>query len=97
LRAGEGEPEEEDCADEFAAHCLEGRLVSGGDVCFADMETAEAWFSELTYDEVVAQVVGDFVQEGQAEVGVVERGVGVGGFGEGYCEAAALEGGLVFV
>jgi hypothetical protein len=52
---------------------------------------------QRTYDEVVAQVVGDFVQEGEAQVGVVERGVGVGGFGEGDCEAAALEGRLWFV
>jgi hypothetical protein len=51
---------------------------------------------QRTYDEVVAQVVGDFVQEGEAQVGVVERGVGVGGFGEGDCEAAALEGRLWF-
>lgn len=43
-------------------------------------------------DEVVAQVVGDFVEEGEAQVRVVEGGIGVGGFGEGDCEAAALEG-----
>jgi hypothetical protein len=43
---------------------------------------------------VVADVVGDFVEEGQAQVRVVEVGVWVGGFGEGDCEAAALERGL---
>jgi hypothetical protein len=36
LGAGQGEPEEEDCADEFAAHCLGGAVLVGRrTACFA--------------------------------------------------------------
>ena len=66
MGAGEGEPEEEDGADEFACHG----------------------------DEVVAEGVGDFVEEGEAQVVVGQLGVGVVGFCPGDCEAAALERGL---
>jgi hypothetical protein len=41
---------------------------------------------------VVADAVGDLVEEGEAQVIVVELGVGVVGFCPGDCEAAALEG-----
>jgi hypothetical protein len=46
---------------------------------------------------VVAQGVGDFVEEGQAEFVVGEFDAGVVGFCPGDCEALALKGGLGMV
>ena len=43
---------------------------------------------------MVADPVGDLVEEGEAEVLVVELDIGLVGFCPGDCEAAALEGGL---
>jgi hypothetical protein len=43
---------------------------------------------------VVADPVGDLVEEGEAEVLVVELDIGLVGFCPGDCEAAALERGL---
>ena len=45
-------------------------------------------------DEVVADPVGDLVEEGEAEVLVAELDIGLVGFCPGDCEAAALERGL---
>lgn len=59
------------------------------------------WCAIFTYDEVVPDVVRDFVEEGYAHAGilVVERGdtIGiVGGFGEeGQCETPPFVRGLV--
>jgi hypothetical protein len=74
-----------------------GRRHGVGDLGAAEGEPEEEHGADefaAHGDEVVADVVGDFVEEGQAQVRVVEVGVWVGGFGEGDCEAAALERGL---
>jgi hypothetical protein len=42
----------------------------------------------VAYDEVVPQVVWDFVEEGQAHFGVFEGGIGIGCFGERDREGA---------
>jgi hypothetical protein len=47
------------------------------------------------YDEVVPQVVWDFVEEGQTHLGVVESGIGIGCFGEGDREGAPFQRGLM--
>jgi hypothetical protein len=40
---------------------------------------------------VVPQIIWDFVEKGQAHFRVVEGGIGIGCFGEGDCERAALQ------
>lgn len=52
----------------------------------------EGWIS---YNEVVPQIVWDFVEKGQAHFGVVEGGIGIGCFGEGDRQGAALQRGLI--
>lgn len=49
----------------------------------------------VPYDEVVPQVVWDFIEEGQAHFRVFEGGIGIGCFGERDCKRAAFQRGLM--